>query len=140
MVKEHIPYVDYDGNPVEEDAYFNLTKAEIAEMEFSNPNGGFEAMLRNIIKEKDHTKVIPIFKQIIRKSYGVKSEDGRRFIKSEQLSDEFMQTEAYSELFVKLFSDSDALVHFMNGLVPGSTPVSMEEIEAQVSKLEAEAN
>lgn len=117
MLKKTISYVDYNGTKREEDFYFNLTKAEIAEMELVT-DGGITAHLQTIVDTKDSKLILETFKDLILKSYGVKSEDGRRFVKSEQLREEFSQTEAYSELFVELASSADAAAAFVNGIVP----------------------
>lgn len=121
MIKKTITYTDYDGNKRTEDLFFNLSKAELIEMELSE-SGGMEKMLKRIIAEQDTRKIMEIVKSIILKSYGKKSDDGRRFIKSEELSQEFLQTEAYSELLLELMSNEEAASAFMNGLVDGLTP------------------
>lgn len=121
MIKKTITYTDYDGNQRTEDLMFNLSKAELIEMELSE-SGGMEKMLKRIIAEQDTKKIMEIVKSIILRSYGKKSDDGRRFIKSEELSKEFSQTEAYSELLIELMSDENAASAFMNGLVDGLTP------------------
>lgn len=121
MIKKTITYTDYDGNQRTEDLLFNLSKAELIEMELSE-SGGMEKMLKRIIAEQDTRKIMEIVKTIILKSYGKKSDDGRRFIKSDELSKEFSQTEAYSELLLELLGDENAASAFMNGLVDGLTP------------------
>lgn len=117
MLKKTMTYTDYDGNERTEDFYFNLSKAEIGEMELSI-NGGLEAMLNRIIQERDNAKIVATFKDLILRSYGKKSDDGRRFIKSPELSEEFSQTEAYSDLFMELASNADSAAAFVNGIMP----------------------
>lgn len=117
MLKKTITYVDYNGNERTEDFYFNLTKAEVTEMEMSTA-GGLAEMIQRIIAAQDAPSIIKVFKDLILKSYGVKSPDGKRFIKSEAISVEFSQTEAYSKLFMELATDSDAAAAFVNGIVP----------------------
>lgn len=117
MLKKTMTYVDYDGNERTEDFYFNLSKAEIAEMELS-VNGGLEGMINRIIQERDNAKIVATFKDLILKSYGKKSEDGRSFIKSPELSREFSQTEAYSDLFIELATDANSAAAFVNGIIP----------------------
>lgn len=117
MLKKVIKYTDYDGNERKETFYFNLSKAEIAEMELST-SGGLAQMIQKIIDEKDNPRIVQIFKDLILRSYGEKSPDGKRFIKSKEISDGFAQTEAYSELFIELASDADAASAFINGIVP----------------------
>lgn len=117
MLKKTIKYVDYNGVEREEDFYFDLSKAEITEMELSQ-DGGMSNLIQKIVNTKDMPSLIKIFKQLILKSYGEKSADGRRFIKSEQLSTEFTQTPAYSELFMELATDEKAAANFINSIVP----------------------
>ena len=123
MLKKSITYTDYNGTERTEDFYFNLTKAEIMEMELST-TGGLAELIQKIVKEQDAPAIIKIFKDLVLKSYGEKSPDGKRFIKSKELSTEFSQTEAYSQLFMELATDADAASKFVNGIVPGDIDTS----------------
>ena len=114
-----VTYTDYNGVERTEDFYFNLSKAEVTEMELS-VDGGLAQMLENIVNSKDNKEIIRTFKQIVLKAYGEKSPDGRRFIKSKELSDAFSQTEAYSEIFMELALDDKAATEFINGILPTS--------------------
>lgn len=117
MLKRTITYTDYNGVERKEDFYFNLSKAELAEMELGT-TGGYSEMVQKIIDTKDVPSLIGIFKNLVLKAYGVKSDDGRRFIKSDKLSEEFTQTEAYSILFMELANNADAAQKFINGVIP----------------------
>lgn len=117
MLKKTMVYTDYDGNERTEDFYFNLTKAEVTEMEMSQ-SGGLVKLIEKIVAEQDAAKIIDIFKDLILRSYGEKSPDGKRFIKSQELRDSFAQTEAYSDLFIELASDAQAATAFVNGITP----------------------
>lgn len=117
MLKKTITYVDYNDVERTEDFYFHLSKAEAMEMELS-VNGGLTAMIKKIVATQDAPKLMEIFKGIVLKAYGEKSDDGRRFIKSEELSKAFTETEAYSQLFMELLTDSDAMAAFVNGIIP----------------------
>ena len=117
MLKKTIKFTDYNGVEREEDFYFNLSKAEIAEMELEIP-GGMTEMLKRITAAQDTPSLVKIFKDLILRSYGVKSDDGKRFIKSPELKAEFSQTEAYSELFMELATNADAASAFVNGIIP----------------------
>jgi len=117
MIKKAITYTDYDGNVRTETFYFNLNKAEVSEMEFST-DGGLSKQIQAIIDIQDKKRLIEIFKEIILKAYGKKSVDGRRFEKSKELSTEFSQTEAYSELFMELATNADSAAAFVNGIMP----------------------
>ena len=117
MLKKTITYTDYNGLERTEDHYFNLSKAEIMEMELYT-TGGLAEMIDKIVKAKDAPAIIKVFKDLILKAYGEKSPDGKRFIKSEELSNAFSQTEAYSTLFMELATDANAAAAFVNGIVP----------------------
>jgi len=117
MLKKTISYTDFNGNDQKEDFYFNLTKAEIAEMELSE-KGGLSETIKGIVAAEDTPEIIKIFKKLIVDAYGEKSADGRRFIKSDKMREEFTQTEAYSELFMELATDSDAAAKFVNSIIP----------------------
>lgn len=117
MLKKTITYEDFNGVERKEDFYFNLSKAEIMEMQFGTV-GGLDTMLKKIIDAKDVKSIMDTFKMLILKAYGIKSDDGRRFIKSEEISKEFEQTEAYSILYMELASDDNAAAEFVNGIIP----------------------
>ena len=134
MIKKTITYEDYEGNKHTEDFYFNLSRAEIIKME-CGVQGGLTKKLENISKSEDPTLIMPVFDDIILKSYGKKSDDGKRFIKSPELSEEFSQTEAYSELMVELLKDPKAASDFVNGLIN----IKPEELEAAKAKANIEA-
>lgn len=116
MYKKTITYIDYDENERTEDFYFNLTQAEVMEMELST-SGGMAEMIKGIVAAQDVPEIIKIFKRLILESYGKKSPDGKRFIKSDELTDEFKQTEAYSNLFMELAQDADAAAEFVNNVI-----------------------
>lgn len=125
MLKKSITYVDYNGEKQTDDCYFNLSKAELLEMEMSE-KGGFENYIRTLMEEKDNKKIYKLFKDLILMSYGQKSADGRSFIKKKMvdgqmiyLKDEFEQTEAFTELMMELLSGGDeAMAKFINSLIP----------------------
>lgn len=119
MLKKTVTYVDYNGVERTEDFYFNLSKAEVAEMELS-VQGGFSKMLEEIIASKDNVQIVNLFKQMVLKSYGEKSPDGRRFIKSDEIAQAFAQTEAYSEIFMELALDEKKAADFVNGILPAN--------------------
>lgn len=117
MLKKTIKYTDYNGGERTEDFYFNLTKAEVMEMEMSI-DGGFAEMINRVIAAQDVPTIIKIFKDLILKSFGMKSPDGKRFIKSKELSEEFSQTEAFSDLYMLLATNAEEATAFVNGIVP----------------------
>lgn len=117
MLKKTVTYVDYNGTERTEDFYFNLSKAEIMEMEMGT-TGGLAEMIKKVVDAKDAPAIIKIFKDLVLKAYGEKSLDGRRFIKSEELSNEFSQTEAYAQIFMELATDADKASEFVKGIIP----------------------
>lgn len=129
MLKKSITYTDYNGEKQTEDFYFNLSKAELIEMQTS-VDGGLDGYLIKLVQRNKQPELMAFFKDLILKSYGEKSADGRRFIKSKQLSEEFSQTEAYSELFTKLTTDSTAAAEFVNGIMPAGF---MEQAQAMTN-------
>ena len=134
MLKKSITYTDYNGDKQTDECYFNLSKAELLEMEMSE-KGGFENYIRKLMEEKDNKKIYKLFKDLILMSYGQKSADGHSFIKKKMvdgqmiyLKDEFEQTEAFSELMMELLSGGDeAMAKFINSLIP-------KEIAEQAAK------
>lgn len=132
MLKKAITYVDYNGVERTESFYFNLSKAELIEMEYGTV-GTFTSMIQNIIDAQDEPELIKLFKSLILKSYGKKSADGRRFEKSEEISKDFSETEAYVILFMELARDSKAASEFVNGLIPAD--IDREELKKQQEAL-----
>ena len=117
MLKKTITYTDYNDVERTEDFYSNLTKAELMEMEMGAV-GGLSGMIEKIVSAKDAPAIIKVFKELVLKAYGEKSADGKRFVKSKEISDAFAQTEAYSQLFMELATDADAASKFVNGIAP----------------------
>lgn len=117
MLAKKITYTDFDGLERTETFYFNLTKAEIAEMELQHP-GGYLDYIERIIDAKDRSELTECFTKLILDSYGEKSEDGRHFKKSAEISELFHTSEAYSELFMEIMGDPDAASTFVNGIMP----------------------
>ena len=117
MLKLTKKYINFNGKEVEEDLYFNLTKAEIATMQLE-VEGGFDGFLQKIIETENIPELMKQFQKIVLMSYGVKSSDGRRFEKSEKLRTEFSQTQVYSDLFIELATDAEAAANFIKGVIP----------------------
>jgi hypothetical protein len=113
---------------VTEDHYFHLSKADLVELEMSH-KGGLAKWLQRIVAEEDGAKIVAEFKNLILTSYGVKSEDGRRFIKNDALREEFVSSEAYSTLFIELCTDAGAAAAFVNGIVPAGLEQDVEQMK-----------
>lgn len=118
MLKKTITYFDYNDVERTEDFYFNLSKAEIMEMEMGT-TGGLAEMINKIVQTQDAPAIIKVFKDLILKAYGERSADGKRFEKKNGiLAEAFAETEAYSQLFMELATDADAAARFVNGIIP----------------------
>lgn len=131
MLKKTITFTDFNGVQRTEDFYFNLTNAELTELEMSK-SGGMTAYIERISKTQSAPELIKMFKEIILLAYGVKSDDGRRFIKNQEIRDEFAQTEAYSMLFMELATDSDAAAKFIQGVIPSDKAQAVKEKQIEM--------
>lgn len=127
MLKKNIKYTDFNGVDREEDFYFNLTEAELAEMNLMT-KGGLKGYLEAIINTQDTPAIAELFKTIINKAYGVKSADGRKFMKSPEILDDFIYTQAYSNLYMSLIADANSAANFINGIIPEDMA---KQVEAQ---------
>jgi len=138
VLKKTITYKNLDGDEVTRDFYFNMTKMELAEMEVLK-EGGFRQHLERIMKAQDRREVLTTFKELIAATVGRRSDDGERFEKSPQITNEFMQTDAYSELIISFFSDANAAVEFISGIMPKDLvdKVDMAKIMAEPLVLES---
>lgn len=130
MLKKTIKYTDYNGVEREETFYFNLNKAELLQMELGT-TGGLGESIKRLTETQDVPELMRLFKKFILQSYGIKSEDGRRFVKSEELSAEFEQTPAFEALYMELVTDDKAGADFMNGIVPKDVMLKAQELDAQ---------
>lgn len=132
MITKTIKYTDYNGVEREEKFLFNLTKAELMEMEMGT-TGGLAETIQRIVETQDTPSIIKIFKDLILKAYGEKSPDGKRFIKINEdgkaLSNDFAQTNAYSELFMELATDPNAAADFIKGIIPSDIEIPEEEVK-----------
>lgn len=132
MLKKTMTYIDFDGNEREEDFYFHLTEADIVAMDLSaDGSGGLAKLIEKIAKETDGKKLIETFKGIILAAYGEKSPDGKRFIKNQEISDAFAQTQAYSDLFMQLATDAEYAGKFINQVCS-----SIEKTGEKITKIE----
>lgn len=126
MLKKTITYKDYNDVERTEDHWFNLSEAECMEMELGT-TGGLTEMIRRIVAAQDSPSIVKIFKELILKAYGEKSPDGKRFIKSDELSKAFSETGAYSVLFMELATDDNAAAEFVNGIMPKNAGTIAEQ-------------
>jgi hypothetical protein len=134
MLKRDITYENFDGEKVTETFYFNLTKSEIVELEVGYDEG-LQEVLQRIIKTENRKRLIEEFKRIILLSYGERSEDGKRFVKNDQLREGFAQTAAYDALFIELATNEESAAVFIKGIIPKDFAQEVEK--AEVVKLPA---
>lgn len=130
MLKKTITYKDFNDHSVTEDHFFHLSKADLIELEMSY-RGGLSAMLQKIVDEDDAKAIISEFKKLLLMSYGKKSPDGKRFIKNQELRDEFLSSEAYSTLFLELVTNADAAAEFVRGVVPAGLADDIPRIRTE---------
>lgn len=128
MYKKTVTYVDFDGVERTEDFYFNLNKPEVIKLELSYP-GGYENYIDTLMKSNDGAAIMKEFDDLIMMSYGEKSVDGKRFVKSKEISDAFSQTPAYEQIFLELCTDSGAAEAFVNGIMPTLTDADKKKLE-----------
>jgi len=133
MFKKTVEYDDYDGNRRKEDFYFHLSGAELIEMEAATP-GGMEARLMQVVKDNDGGEIVKVFTELVRKTYGKKSEDGRRFQKSDEIWNEFYESSAYDIFFMGLVTDANACAEFANAILPQKM---LDELREKQTKLAA---
>lgn len=129
MLKKTITYTDFNEEEVSEDFFFHLTEAELVELEMGH-TGGLSEALKRIIASEDNGAIIDEFKNIILSAYGVRSADGKRFIKNDTTRSEFASTRAYSTLFMELVTNTEAAVEFVNSIVPKGLAARAEQLTA----------
>lgn len=129
MYVKKMKYIDFNGEERTEECCFNLTKAEMIDLEMTR-RGGLAGMVQRITEEKDSVEIYKIFKDLVIRSYGVKSEDGRRFYKSKERTEDFLASQMYSDLIEELFTEPDAASEFVKRIVPQDM---LEEYEKQES-------
>lgn len=129
MYKKKITYTDYNGNERTEEFYFNLSKSEMIMLESTTP-GGYASMLQRIIDSKDNTALMKAFTDLIRRSYGIKSEDGKHFIKNEQVVEDFLNSAAFDQMFLEFFTSDTAASDFAKGIMPSDLNRQLSFAEA----------
>lgn len=130
MIKKTVKYTDYNGIERTENCYFNITKSEAMEMQFES-GGNLPDILQKMIDEKDQVKLGRMFKDLIVKTYGIKSDDGKRFIKSKEISEAFEQTPAYDEIYMDLLTHEDHAIAFVKGILPADVAKEIAKEEAK---------
>lgn len=128
MLVKKITYTDFNGVERTEDFYFNLTKAEVVEWLTTSGNYTLDKVMEKLVRSEKVKDVMLIFKDLIYRAYGEKSMDGKRFIKNEEIKNEFMESEAYSVLFMEVVSDAKKAAEFLNGIVPADLGKAVDEM------------
>lgn len=126
MIKLTKTYIDFNDVERTEDFYFHMTKAEVMEMEMGT-TGGMAEMIQRITAAQDIPAIMKVFKDLVLRAYGQKSPDGKRFIKNDELTEEFKQTNAYSDIFMELATDADKAAEFINGIMPKDIQKDLEK-------------
>jgi len=139
MLKKTIEYTDYNGEKRIEDFYFNLNEVEISELQLSE-EGGFTNYVEKLQQTKDTKEIFRIAKELILKTYGEKSPDGKRFIKSDELSEGFSQTEAFVKLFTELGRDDLAMINFIKGVMPANVQEEINKLDLKEELERAKEN
>lgn len=117
MLKKRIAYIDFDGTEREEDFYFNLTKTELIKWNFSK-EGGLEPLIKKIIDSKDNKELLAMYDELITMAYGIKTDDGKHFKKSSEITDEFKETNAYDQMFIEFLRKPEDFGAFIKGIIP----------------------
>ena len=133
MFKKKITYTDYNGQERTEDFYFNLSKSELIMLESTTP-GGYTAMLQRIIDSKDNTQLMKIFTDLIKMSYGVKSDDGKHFVKNDRVVEDFLNSAAFDQMFTEFFTDENAAANFAKGIIPQEIDLNRQKSFAAIDK------
>lgn len=131
MFTHEITYKDFDGVERTETFYFNLSRAELTELQLTYP-GGYAEHIEKVTKSQDRPAIVAMFKDLIKRTYGEKSEDGRRLMKSEELSNAFMETNAYDDLFMRLAQDADFATSFVSGVMPDFGDEKAKDAKAEL--------
>ena len=134
MYKKLMTYEDFDGNERTEELYFNLTEQEVTEYQLSH-NGGITTLINRIIQAQDWKSMVEYWKEFILMCYGVKSDDGRRFVKNDTVREEFASTNAFSDLFMLLSTDDNEAAKFVNNVLPKKMRERLSGMEGELKDI-----
>ncbi len=130
MLKKLIKFEDLDGNPCEEEFYFGVNKAELTKLHLTLGED-MAGLIRQLIAEQERAKIVDLFEKVIKMSIGKKSEDGKRFLKSDEITEDFCATDAYSELFMELVTDTAKMAEFIRGIMPNSMATEVAKMDLE---------
>lgn len=134
MFSRTFEYTGYDGQPHKDTWWFNLSEAELYKLELSNL-GGMNGMMNRLLRESKPGEIVEVFESLILSAVGERSVDGRKFIKNQEIRDDFYQSKAYSDLFVELVSSGEKLAEFLKGAIPAEVAAELAKAE-EASKAE----
>lgn len=131
MYTKKVKYTNYNDEEVEGIFRFHLNKAEVIDWMLC-PGGSttLDKTLARIIENNSTSDLVSAFKDIVRRSYGEKTPDGR-FEKSDEIFNRFVSTEAYAIIFMEIFSDADKTIEFLKGIMPKDFAEGLDEAMAQ---------
>ena len=129
MLKKTFQYTDFNGNEQEETFYFNLSKSEVIEYELQE-RAGMSTTLQRLVEERDNQKILAHFKDLVMKSVGRKSDDGRRFVKNDEIREDFLASPAYDEMFIWLMSEPGAGAEFVNNVLPQDVDEFVKKVDS----------
>ena len=129
MLKKTFQYTDFNGNEQDETFYFNLSKSEVIEYELQE-RAGMSTTLQRIVEERDNQKILAHFKDLVMKSVGRKSDDGRRFVKNDEIREDFLASPAYDEMFIWLMSEPGAGAEFVNNVLPQDVDEFVKKVDS----------
>lgn len=133
MLKKTITYTDYNGKEQTEDCYFHLNRVELMDIALDLPDDIVDSsadgeVRAHLIDKLGNKGMFEFIKTVVTKSYGVKSTDGRRFIKSAELSDEFTQTPMFDKIMTEFATDDKAAANFIKAVIPGDAAKEVSNI------------
>jgi len=141
LFKKTVTYKDYNGDEQTDTYWFHLSEDEVTVIEYeavTDRTLGLADMIEKIVKDMKGKEMIGIITNLVEKAYGIRSTDGKRFIKTPELYEEFKSTAGYSKFFFELVTNADTLVEWFNGLLPENLAELAEDAKRRAYADEAE--
>ena len=130
MWKFTAEYEDWNGNPRKRELLFNLTVAEMYSLQ-NSVKGGIETYYQRILDEQDNVALYKRFEDLVKLTYGVKSDDGERFIKNDEVYNSFKESAAYDVFMQYLLTTEDGAAKFINGIMPTKVKAKLNTPEGK---------
>lgn len=136
MYKKTLTYTDFKGQKRTEELCFNMTEVEL--MKWAAQPSGYthDQLVDNMLKKGNTEGLMDMLDDLFRRSYGELSLDGKRFVKSPEIQQEFFESNAYPALFLELATNSEEASRFFNEVFPAN----INETLAKFSKKEESVN